>query len=274
MDQAARLCPGRRLEPELMDDPSCGPDAFRRCLVDLARVNRLTLAYRPTLAFLARATHDRPTDRPWRILDVGGGYGDALRRIDGWAASRGIALDLTSVDLSPWAREAARHAPPTRRPIRFETADIFAYRPAVPPDLVISSLFAHHLEDAELVRFLDWMERHATQGWFVNDLERHALSQAGFRIWSRAAGWHRFVRHDGPVSIGRAFTRADWRVLLDAAGLGAAARIEAWAPFRLCVARHVKPARVDGRSRTPRGLPGLGARPRPLVPSPPDASPA
>ncbi len=48
------ICPGRVLAPELMDDLACGPDEFRRCLVDLARVNRLTLAYRPTLRFLAR----------------------------------------------------------------------------------------------------------------------------------------------------------------------------------------------------------------------------
>ncbi len=239
------ICPGRVLAPELMDDLACGPDEFRRCLVDLARVNRLTLAYRPTLRFLAcclRAGAGAGRDRPLRILDVGGGYGDALRRIDRWAARRGIPLDMTSVDLSPWARRAGEAGAPTRRPIRFVTADIFGFEPDPAPDIVLSSLFTHHLDDDGVVRFLRWMERHAALGWFVNDLERHQLAHAGFRALSAAARWHRMVRHDGPVSIRRAFTRTDWQALLSVAGPPAReARIEAWLPYRLCVSR-LRPA--------------------------------
>ena len=240
---ATGLCPGRVLVPELMDDPSCGPEEFRRCLVDLAKVNRVTQAYRPTLGFLDRIVRDRAVpDRPLRILDVGGGYGDALRRIDRWAGRRGIALAMTSVDLSPWARQAAEAAPPTRQPVRWVTGDIFGFEPDPAPDLVLSSLFAHHLDDGAVVGFLQWMERHAGLGWFVNDLERHWLPHVGFRVLSRAAGWHRFVQHDGPVSIRRAFTRADWRALLSAAGLSPQeARIEAWLPFRLCISRRKPP---------------------------------
>ncbi len=228
----------RVLLPELMDTEPCGSDEFRACLLDLSRVNRLTGAYRPTLRFLREALRRRPPGRPLRILDVGGGYGDALRRIDRWAARRGVLLDMTSVDLSPWARAAGETAPPTRQPIRWVTADIFDYRPDEPPDLVLSSLFAHHLDDDGVVRFLRWMEANATLGWFVNDLERHWLPYRAFRTWSRLAGWHRFVQHDGPVSIGRAFSRADWRRLLFRAGLGSeAAHVQWWLPFRLCVTR-------------------------------------
>ncbi len=228
----------RVLLPELMDTEPCGPDEFRACLLDLSRVNRLTGAYRPTLRFLRDALRRRPPGRPLRILDVGGGYGDALRRIDRWAARRGVSLDMTSVDLSPWARAAGETAPPTRQPIRWVTADIFDYRPDEPPDLVLSSLFAHHLDDDGVVRFLRWMEANATLGWFVNDLERHWLPYRAFRAWSRLAGWHRFVQHDGPVSIGRGFSRADWRRLLFRAGLGSeAAHVQWWLPFRLCVTR-------------------------------------
>lgn len=230
--------PRRLLLPELMDTEPCGADEFRRCLVDLAAVNRLTLAYRPTLGFLRRALRHAPRGRPLRIVDVGGGYGDALRRIDRWARRRGVALDMTSVDLSPWARLAGEGAAPTRQPIRWVSADIFDFEPAEPPDLVLSSLFAHHLLDADVVRFLRWMERNAALGWFVNDLHRHALPWWAFRGISRLARWHRFVRHDGPVSIGRAFTAADWRSLLAQAGIATeAAAIEWWMPFRLCVSR-------------------------------------
>ena len=226
----------RVLLPELMDTEPCGAAEFHACLLDLSRVNRLTGAYRPTLRFLRDAARALPAGRPLRILDVGGGYGDALRRIDRWAERRGVVLHMTSVDLSPWARAAGESAPPTRQPIRWVTADIFDYQPPEPPDLVLSSLFTHHLDDDGVVRYLRWMQDHAVLGWFVNDLQRHWLPFGVFRIWSRLAGWHRFVQHDGPVSIGRAFTRADWHRLLRRAGLDPRTiRVRWWLPFRLCV---------------------------------------
>ncbi len=46
--------------------------------IDLGQVNRLTLAYRPTLAFLEGLVGARPT-RSLRIVDVGSGGGDMLR---------------------------------------------------------------------------------------------------------------------------------------------------------------------------------------------------
>jgi SAM-dependent methyltransferase len=228
----------RVLVPELMDTEPCGSDTFRACLVDLSKVNRLSLAYRPTLAFLRQAARRLPPGRPLRLLDVGGGYGDTLRHLDRWAARRGIALDMTSVDLSPWSRTAGETAAATRTPIRFVTANIFDHVPDAPPDVVISSLFTHHLEDRDVVRFLRWMERHATLGWFVNDLHRHPVPYWFFRYFSQAMRWHRFVRHDGPVSIGRAFTRQDWQRMLAEAGLRASdATIRWWMPFRYGITR-------------------------------------
>lgn len=230
----------RTLDPELMDTEACGPEEFRECLVGLARVNRLTLAYRPTLGFLARVA--RRHGGPLHVVDIGGGYGDMLRVIDRWAARRGLDLALTSVDLNPYARAAgeaaSRERPQRGRPITWVTANLFDYRPAQPPDLVISSLFAHHLDDAGVVGFLGWMERTARLGWFVNDLHRNPLPYHVFRVVSRLMRWHRFVQHDGPVSIARAFVRADWQARLAEAAIPPGAAEIAWrTPFRLCVTR-------------------------------------
>ena len=227
----------RTLTPELMDTEPVGFETFRDCLVDLEKVNRATLAYRPTLAFLDRLRRDgRLKGHTVRILDVGSGYGDMLRRIDRWARARGVAVSLTGVDLNPWSAQAARAATPPGRPIRWLTADCFAYDG--PVDLVVSSLFAHHLDDDTLTRFLAWMEARAELAWFVNDLHRLALPYYGFGLLARAMRWHRFVRHDGPVSIARAFRPADWGRLASAAGLGpGAVRVARAFPCRLCVAR-------------------------------------
>jgi SAM-dependent methyltransferase len=220
---------------ELMDTEPSALDDYAACLADLAQVNVVTLAYRPTLAFLDRVARLAPHDRTLRILDAGTGYGDMLRRIGRWARRRGIAVELTGIDLNPRARQAA---PADEIPIRWVTADILSYRPAERPDIVLSSLFAHHLDDAAIVRFLAWMEAEAALGWFLSDLQRHPLPYDLFRLLAKIARWHRFVRHDGPVSISRAFVRADWRRYLAAAGLDAAqVAIEWHLPFRLCLAR-------------------------------------
>lgn len=227
----------RVLAPELMDNAPCTFADYRACLDDLERVNRLSLAYRPTLRFLDRlaATGRLPADRRVHVLDVGCGAGDMLRRIGAWAQKRAIPVDLTGLDADP---RAARAACRRGEPIRWVSADVLDYRPSRPVDVVVSALFAHHLDDDAVVRFVAWMERTARHGWFVNDLHRHAVAHLGFRAWARLAGWHRFVRHDGPVSIARGFRRADWQRLLAAAGIPEGTAAVAWQmPFRLCVGR-------------------------------------
>ncbi len=225
---------------ELMDSDETDFATFRDCLVDLAKVNTLTLAYRPTLQFFDRLAKTRrlPKDRAAIILDVGSGFGDMLRVIDRWAKRRGIKVDLTGVDRNPWSARAAMEAPNRGRAIRFVTADVFDFRPPRGVDIVISSLFAHHLDEAALVRFVSWMETNAEIGWFVNDLHRHPIPFHLFRAFSRAMRFHRFVQHDGPVSIARAFDATDWWRTLAAAGVPAAAvRVRRVFPFRLCVSR-------------------------------------
>lgn len=133
-----------------------------------------------------------------RLLDVGSGYGDTLRAVARHLARLGVA------------------------------AEGF--------DGIVCSLFAHHLEDAEIVPFLKMMETSARGGWFVNDLYRSRFAATGFAAIARLTGRHPIVRHDGPVSFARAFRREDWRRLLSGAGVEAA-RIGMDVPFRLCVER-------------------------------------
>jgi SAM-dependent methyltransferase len=218
-----------------MDGEDIDFQTFRGCLEDLAKVNRWTLAHRPTLAFLERLRREGlwPKTRPLAVLDVGSGYGDMLRVIDRWATARGLAVTLQGLDRNPGSARAAE-AVAGSAGITWITQDLFDHQGGA--DVVISSLFAHHLDDGALVRFLAWQEAQARIGWFVNDLLRHPFSYHGFGVLARAMRWHPFVRHDGPVSISRAFRADDWRRLLAAAGVKDA-RIEPWFPFRLCVSR-------------------------------------
>jgi len=219
---------------ELMDQP-CSDNEIHGCLRDLASVNFCTFAYRPTLRWLDSLVARRASTS-LRILDVGCGYGDMLRKIFHWSKRRGVSVKLTGLDINPQATITAREATPSEQQITYLTGDPFSYN--IKADVVISSLFTHHLSNEEVIRFLCWMEGHATEGWFINDLHRHPIPFHIFRIWAKIAAWHPFVQHDGPISVLRSFTFVDWQRLCHAAGLGADKVDLQWhMPCRLCVGR-------------------------------------
>jgi 2-polyprenyl-3-methyl-5-hydroxy-6-metoxy-1,4-benzoquinol methylase len=213
-------------------DGDCSYEDFRDCLRSLGTVNRWLLGYRPTLAWLGQLP--RGLRHPIHIVDVGSGGGDFLRQIAGWARRRGIAVQLTGIDLNPYAARAAAESTPKELGITWVTGDAMEYRPEKPIDIVVSSLLAHHLEDEEIVTLLRWMEATVKVGWFINDLERSEWTSRMF-AWVR---WHWLVRHDGPVSFRRAFRKEDWVRLLAAAEVTQeVVTVERWRPGRLCVGR-------------------------------------
>jgi trans-aconitate methyltransferase len=220
---------------ELMDEP-CNYAELRDCLRDLMSVNRTVFTYRPTLEWLEQFAH--PANDPLHLVDVGSGAGDMLRRIERWARDRHIPVRLTGIDRNPYAARAAREFSGNDSAIEWVTCDAYAYRPGAKIDLVISSLFTHHLQDAEIIEFLRWMEQVSTRGWFVNDLRRGRMPYYAFTLLANTMRWHRFVRHDGPVSVRRSFSTEDWMRYLSDAGLNHnGVEIYTRWPGRLCVSQ-------------------------------------
>lgn len=219
----------RATTPERMDAEAIGFDEFAHCLRDLERLNDWSLAGRPTLSWLRRIV---PADRPVSMVDVGSGGGGMLRRIDRWARQSGRRIDMIGIDRNPLAARIAAGCTPADAPIRYETGDALALG-ARSVDLIVSSLFAHHLTDDELAAFLRWMDRTARIGWFVNDLHRQFVPYWFLRGLGRVAPLDPMVAHDGPVSVTRAFVRADWDRLIAQAGLDRrAVEVRWYAPFR------------------------------------------
>ena len=214
---------------ELMDADDLDAATYADVVGDLATVNTVTMARRPTLDFLARATAGR---KSFRLLDVGFGDGDMLRRIARWAKAKGIEAELVGVDLNPRSEQAARaHG----GAIRYVTGD-YADLAHEPWDVIVSSLVAHHMSHDQLIAFLRFMEGRASAGWFVNDLHRHGFAHWGFPVLATIARWHPIVRHDGTLSIARSYRPDEWPPLLAKAGI-TEAKVRRVFPFRLCVER-------------------------------------
>jgi 2-polyprenyl-3-methyl-5-hydroxy-6-metoxy-1,4-benzoquinol methylase len=221
--------------PERMDDPALARADYERCLHDLAAVNRITCTHRPTLRWLDRACCDLPNDLPVAILDVACGEGDLLRAIHRWAARRGRSVRLEGIDLNPRSALAAAAQTPPNMTVAWRTGDVFDYAPEPRPDFIVSSQFTHHLGDADVVRFLRWIEANAERGWFIADLHRATFAYWGFGLLASVARWHPIVRDDGMVSVARSFRRADWQRLLARAGVPG--ELSWHVAFRWCVGR-------------------------------------
>lgn len=215
--------------PEIMDDDGLDPATYAAVIADLAQVNGITRARAPTLAWLKRQTAGM---QRFTLIDVGFGHGDMLRAIALWARRAGITAELIGVDLNPRSAPVALAATDPALGIRYVTGRAEALMLA--PDFIISSLVAHHMDDAALAGFLRWMDSTARRGWLINDLHRHPLAWAGFRALAALLRWHPIVRHDGALSVRRAFVRADLLRLLAMAGV--AGQVRWHIPFRWTLA--------------------------------------
>ena len=103
-------------------------------------------------------------------------------------------------------------------------------------DVVHASLVVHHLEPPDALAFLREAARVARLGVVINDLVRARHHWIGARILLPLMTRNRFTRHDGPLSVQRAYTRMELRALLAGAALRPVAEMGAFAGHRVAIA--------------------------------------
>lgn len=214
------LVPGRRATLELLDTPCLPPGALAGNLCDLRRANR----YLGGLALLRRhllpAIAALPAELPVRVLDVGTGGADVPLALARWAERHGRSLTVVGLDRSAPVLACATDQARGRRALRLVRADAAALPfPAVTFDYALCALTLHHLTPSGAVATLAELARVARRGVLVADLERSWPGYVGTWLWSRACTTNALTRHDGPLSVLRAYTATELRALAAAAGL-------------------------------------------------------
>jgi SAM-dependent methyltransferase len=218
----------RDRQPELMDDPAIDAELHRRALIGLGRVNRFsrsTAILWPAVCELSQ----RLNGRPIRILDIASGAGDVALGLAAKAWRSHVDIEITGCDISPFAVE---HATQLAKPFPFELQ--FLAEDAIhgtlngPYDIVMCSLFLHHLAEDEALVLLRRMKELATHCVLVNDLRRtrlgYVLAWAGCRLLTRSP----IVHTDGPLSVRAAFSIGEVKQLADASGLTEASITTHW----------------------------------------------
>jgi len=189
----------RRVIPELLDTDSGTPAQLAASLDDLRRINRWFGGI-PTSQSMVQCVARKSTTRSLSLLEVAAGAGDVPRTVAERLSRRGIHLPVTLLDRSP------AHLQCRRNGARAVAADALALPFADASfDLVSCCLFAHHLGQQELVRFVNEGLRVCRIALLINDLIRNPLHlmlvYAGFPLYRSS-----LTRHDAPASVYAAYT--------------------------------------------------------------------
>ena len=159
-----------------------------------------------------------------RVVDVACGGGDVAIAVKRRAARAGLKVEVIGCDVSgtalKLARDAAERAGVT---VSFELIDAVA-GPLPPGEVVMSSLFLHHLTDDTAATVLGRMRDAATAEGLagtvvVNDLRRSRAGYGAAVVGTRLLSRSPVVHIDGPRSVRAAFTVGELRALAERAGL-------------------------------------------------------
>ncbi len=198
---------------ERLDRPGHDPRVLEESLDQVADVNRWIGGRRALLLHL----------KPWieqgarTVLDVGTGSGDLPLAVAAWCRRRGFAVQVTVVDSHP--QIAALAAERTGMPVAVADGLRLPFSDAR-FDVGLLSLTLHHAEGPAQAAMLRELARVTSGHILVGELHRTWPNYLGSRLLA-ATLWrgNPLTRHDGPVSVLRAFTPPELLALAVDAGL-------------------------------------------------------
>jgi ubiquinone/menaquinone biosynthesis C-methylase UbiE len=201
-------------ETEIMDDLSQPDSEFDAAYRELEIINRRLGGVRAIERFLPSKESNL------LMLDVAAGACDVSESLLGKRACRIVVLDLNAKGLRLARRSMPVVGDALDLPFRDGTFDV-----------VMASLFFHHLSNDSCIHVLRQMWRIAKKRVIVNDLHRRAVAYFSIRALTLLLSRSRMVRHDAPVSVLRAFHRSELSEIARQAGVPA--RVYRSFPYRL-----------------------------------------
>lgn len=201
---------------EIMDDFALSQTELDPVLKGLGDLNSWFGGHKT----LIKALQQFPVQAGNHISDWGCGGGDALKAIAQWAAGKNLPLQLTGVDAAAAAITFAQKETAAYANIDYLQTEVMS--PELKPnqfDIVVSSLFTHHFEDDAWVALIRKMLSCSRRGVIVTDLHRHWLLYYSLIAIFTVVMPNKMMRHDGPLSVQRSFTKPELVALLAKAGV-------------------------------------------------------
>lgn len=194
----------RVVVPELLDTDAGTAKEVADSLKDLRMFNRWFGGVHTVTDSLRRIAQQRNLKNlSW--IDVAGGEGFIATKAQRSLAKSGIGLQTTILDRAPTHLGKA-HPAVCGDALALPFADNSV-------DVVGCSLFLHHLEPDEIVRFACEGLRVARHAFLIHDLKRHPLhlilGYLGMPLYRS-----RITRHDAIASVRRAYTVDEVKAML------------------------------------------------------------
>jgi hypothetical protein len=204
-------------EPEWLDQGRGSDRDVAANLAEMWRINR----WLGGLSALTRHLYPRlKAAAPCTLLDLDTGSAHIPLAVARWAHAHRLPVRLIGLDRSARHLGAARPQRAASETFSLLQADALqlplAERGA---DFVISSLFLHHFAPEAATELLRRAYRCAARSLIMSDLVRGLWPELAFRLVEPAFARHPFTRHDGRLSIRRAYTPAELLGLAARAGL-------------------------------------------------------
>jgi len=201
--------------PELMDRPQPVTGELERDLANIRSLNRWFGSYRQVRYFLHRWL--KPKGKA-RILDVSTGSGDIPRLIVDFARKENVSVQIDAIDQQASTIEIARRLSNDYPEIEFFCANLFAWTPSEPYDIVLCSLTLHHFSEDDAVRVLQKCREFTREHALVTDLRRSLWLSLGVYLVTATLYHEAMTKTDARLSAARAFSFAELRELARRAG--------------------------------------------------------
>lgn len=171
------------------------------------------------------------------ICEIGCGGGDNLRVIKRWCEKKHIKAKFIGIDMNPHCITYS-HSRQENDGIEFICSDYSSVQFETKPSIIFSSLFCHHFTDEQLQQQLQWMQEHATVGFFINDLQRHPLAYYAISILTKLFSKSYLVKNDAPLSVQRGFTKHELQKIISQSSLPSYQLNWKWAFRWLLIYKH------------------------------------
>ncbi len=199
----------RSSQREIMDDFTLEGVHLRENLDILATINKWLGGNHITLNGIKKLIESTSKEKKLRIVDLGCGNGDMLRRISKLGDTLGYSFELVGIDANKDSINYAKELSEGYENITYLQLNIFSEEfKAYEYDIALLTLFLHHLSSEEIVDNLKLLKDKAKLGIVVNDLHRNKVAYYLFSIISIFFN-NKIVRNDGLVSILRSFKKSE-----------------------------------------------------------------
>ena len=194
---------------ELMDDPACDPVRLARTLRRFAMINRLVSGWGSVYE-----DHIRPSliegGGRGRLLDIGCGGGDVLRRLVARARADGFAIEAVGIDPDERGLAVARATPVDGIRYRSALSDELVVEGAR-FDIVVSNHVLHHLTAGQLSGLAADSAALASRVALHSDIARGRTAYGAYAVAITPFAPGSFLRTDGLRSIRRSYTPGELR---------------------------------------------------------------